>query len=536
MRSRGSITIFAALALAVIMSLIFTLLESARLYGLQAHVELEGRLLLESAMAQYHMELYERYHLYFLEANAQGDLSFTSLEEDMKTLGNENLSGKVSGVQEAYTNLYGLELTDCFVTGYELATDFSGEAYRRQAADHMQRMIGVIAWEEWNEKAQQTEELMQQEEELEEKWNRADEAQSGTGGSEGIMSTVSSNCNRNNSLVSHAGRIGIMPVVQKAVMQEAAVPESESTAETDTSWSIDNPMEVVNEWKNKGVLAQVADVSAVSDRTLQGDSLSERELYEGSYDQSSSNAGMAEDAWFREYLLREFGCYREPEEQGALSYAQEYFIAGKSSDMENLTAVVERLLLVREVANYLYMRQDPKKSAAAYSTAQAISILLLQPELAEVIKEGILIAWAYMESVSDVRTLLEGGKVPLLKNSGGTASDYAATSSVSASGAESNGGQESAGSGEQGLSYEDYLRIFLYLTGKDKLAMRSLNLMEKSMRLIEGQEQFSMDCMVMDMEISCWYEAQPLFFGWFGSGEGWKGSYVFAPNQRFAYQ
>lgn len=505
MRSRGSITVFAALALTVIMSLIFTLLESARLYGLQAQVETESRLLLESVAAQYHTELYERYHLYFLEANARGELGFAPLEEDMKTLGNENLSGKVSGRQEAYTDLYGLELTDCFVTGYELATDFSGEAYRQQAADYMERMIGVIAWEEWNEKAEETEELMEQETELNRKWDRAEDARRGNGSSadRGGVSEVSF------QKLDYAA-----PGLKTAAFEPELQAADQSGTQEDPVTTAENPMDIVNEWKSKGVLSQVADVSTVSDRALQGEALSDRELHEGSYEQSGSDTGVVEDAWFREYLLQEFGSYREPESEGALGYAQEYFIVGKSSDVENLTGVVERLLLIREVANYLYMRQDPEKSAAAHSTALAISILLLQPELEEVIAEGVLIAWAYMESVSDVRTLLEGGKVPLLKQ----------------------GAQEAAVAEEQGLSYEDYLRILMYLTGRDKLAMRSLNLMEKSMRLIEGQEQFSMDCMVMELKISCRYEAQPLFFEWFGSGAGWKGSYEFAADPRFAYQ
>lgn len=502
MGSRGSITVFAAMALTVIMSLIFTLLESARLYGLQAHVDMESRLLLESAMAQYHVGLYEQYHLYFLEANARGSLSFTSLEEDMKALGNENLSGKVTGVQENNTDLYGLELTDCFVTGCELATDFSGEAYRQQAADYMERMIGVIAWEDWNEKAQETEELMRQEGDLEDKWNRADEAQ--TGGATSMKKEVPA--------VQMVSTVRQLPAVKvTAAPQEAAPPE-----DTGSPSSVENPMTVVKEWMNKGILSQVVDVSTVSDQVMQGEDLADRECFEGSYTQSGSDTGLLEDAWFREYLLQEFGCYREPEESGALRYSQEYFVAGKTSDMENLTAVVERLLLVREIANYIYMRQDPEKSAAAYSAALAISVVLLQPELADVIKEGVLIAWAYMESVSDVRTLLEGGRLPLIPESTGKDSGNI--------------------SEEQGLSYEDYLRIFLYLTGKDKLAMRSLNLMEKSMRLLEGEEQFAMDCMVAGMEISCRYEAQPLFFGWFGSGGGWKGSYTFASNQSFDYQ
>lgn len=516
MGCRGSITVFASLALAVVMSLIFTLLESARLYGLQTQTETESRLLIESVMAQYHIGLYEQYHLYFREVNAQGKLSFASLEKDLKTLGQENLEGRVSVAQRAHSNLYELGLTDCFVTGYELATDFGGVAYRQQAADYMKHMIGILAVEEWKEKADQTEELLQQEDELREKWDQANQVQDGSRAQDNIPTQSSGQ-------------------IQRTALRRVAVPPSYSDSgaldepEAADIGAVENPITEVRKIMDKGILSQVLDdISEVSGKSCKGESLSERELFQGSYEESTADTNMMDDAWFREYLLREFGCFIEPEQQGALAYPQEYFVAGKSSDLENLTTVVERLLVVREVANYLWMRQDAEKSALAHSTALVISTLLLQPELEEVITQGILIAWAYMESVSDVRTLLEGGRVPLLKQGTDLWEDQAVSTTDS-------GGETAAAEGN-GLSYQDYLRIFMYLTGKDKLTMRSLNFMEKSIRLLEGEEQFAMDCMVTVMEISCRYQAEPLFFGWFGSGNGWKGNYLFVRNQKAAYQ
>ncbi len=61
---------FLSLALTMILSLVFTLLESARLYGLEAQSKMETELLLESKMAEYDTALLEQYHLYFLEAGA----------------------------------------------------------------------------------------------------------------------------------------------------------------------------------------------------------------------------------------------------------------------------------------------------------------------------------------------------------------------------------------------------------------------------------------------------------------------------------
>ena len=64
---------FFCVSLLSIFSLVFTLLESARLYGLEAQSKMETELLLESKMAEYDTALLEQYHLYFLEAGRKGE-------------------------------------------------------------------------------------------------------------------------------------------------------------------------------------------------------------------------------------------------------------------------------------------------------------------------------------------------------------------------------------------------------------------------------------------------------------------------------
>lgn len=93
--------------------------------------------------------------------------------------------------------------------------------------------------------------------------------------------------------------------------------------------------------------------------------------------------------------------------------------------------------------------------------------------------------------------------------------------------------EEESKTSESGLSYGDYLRILLYLTGQEKLTYRAMNLMEQNVRLLPDRENFRMDCMIGSMEIQCSYLSKPLFFGWFGSGEGFKGDYHFQEKIHF---
>ena len=95
--------------------------------------------------------------------------------------------------------------------------------------------------------------------------------------------------------------------------------------------------------------------------------------------------------------------------------------------------------------------------------------------------------------------------------------------------------EEESKTSESGLSYGDYLRILLYLTGQEKLTYRAMNLMEQNVRLLPDRENFRMDCMIGSMEIQCSYLSKPLFFGWFGSGESFKGDYHFQEKNSFSY-
>lgn len=479
----AGITIYLSLALIIMMGLFFTLLESARVYGLEAHSRMESELLLESEMAEYHPLLFDKYHLYLLSANTNGKLDIASVEKDMWKLGNENLTGRGT-VNKNTADFYEMQLGACSIESYTLVTDKEGAAYRQQAAEYMKNVIPLSVLYDLYENATQTEENAQ---DIDAKIERAD----------GEVQNIE---NGNGSSLSKEGMMGREAETDDIDISPELMAEAEKTK---------NPLEEVRELKNKGILSLVInDVSKISELTIDGeDAIAERECCQGDGRVSLDISDMEEGLFFREYLLQEFGSYREPSEGTALQYAQEYFIAGKNSDIDNLTAVTERLLGIREVVNYIRIHKDTKRTALAKAMALTIGGASLNPALIAIIKEGILAAWAFTDSIEDVKTLLAGGKVPVFE-----------------------------GKKEWSLSYEDYLRILMYLTGEESLALRSLNYMEKDIRLAEGDKNFRMDCMISGMHISCEYLAEPLFFGLFGSGGGWDGSYSFRTDQKFSYE
>lgn len=83
--------------------------------------------------------------------------------------------------------------------------------------------------------------------------------------------------------------------------------------------------------------------------------------------------------------------------------------------MENLKIVLDKIKNIRFVPNYLYLQSDEEKKAETKALAAVISTLLANPELIPVIQQGLLAAWAYGESIMDLRALAAGKKVPAIK-------------------------------------------------------------------------------------------------------------------------
>ena len=109
--------------------------------------------------------------------------------------------------------------------------------------------------------------------------------------------------------------------------------------------------------------------------------------------------------------------------------------------------------------------------------ATTLSAVFLSPEIGPVIKHALLLAWAYGESLTDVKTLLAGKKVPAVKSkeSWNLTLDGLLELAKNRSIPE---GKET----EEGNSYEQYLQMMLVLKSKEELSMRALDLVEMNLR------------------------------------------------------
>lgn len=168
----------------------------------------------------------------------------------------------------------------------------------------------------------------------------------------------------------------------------------------------------------------------------------------------------------------------------------------------------------------VYLESSTKKQQEALTIAAAITTAVGQPELTEPVKHAILAAWAYAESLSDVRILLDGGKVSLVK----TDEQWHTQLNRLSSSVMENGGKQQ----QKGLSYKGYLQILLWTVSNEKLA-------ERAMTLIEKNTGVQMDRMVCRMNCSYEYEARVLFWSFVGLDKTSLSKYSFEDEAALAY-
>lgn len=167
------------------------------------------------------------------------------------------------------------------------------------------------------------------------------------------------------------------------------------------------------------------------------------------------------------YIGQVFNSYREEKNDTAvLAYEQEYLIAGKSSDYENLKSVAHRMIGIRYPINYIGLIRQPDKMQTL--TELATSIAGAAPYLIPALKYFLAGCWAYIESIADVRILFDGKKAPFMKNADNWITDIEHISESLSKETED---------AENGLDYQAYLSILQAMNINGATA-RMLDLMQ----------------------------------------------------------
>ena len=496
----GSVTVFLALTIAVLLPLILTLVEGARMNAVRMKTEIAGNIAVRSVLGEFHQELLRQYDLYFVDTSyGEGVASVDNVQRHLRHYMEKNLDTRTGSVLGLSGDMTGTRLESLTVDGTRFAADNGARALREQvyaymSADPAGRVLADIltevdtweglldegtAWEE--QRAEAREDLR-----------------------EGIRQA------REDAQANHTHE-----------ERQAAREEGDNTAE--------EAIREMDRFCALPILRQVfGDTSGISTATVGHQVLSGRGIHYGGALRPANSHGYprADEALFDLYLGEKCGTYTAPLEKARLKYQIEYILAGQKSDRRNLEKVAERLLLIREAVNCAYLFTDSARTGQAETMAMIVSLVLLNPELKDLFKTVLIFAWAYLESIQDLRTLFDGGRVPLWKSSdtwktpllgilapqlairggpgngtGGSGNGGSGSGSDSAidAGGTGNGGSgggtggNGSGSHGQGLSYGEYLQALLYLEGSSVKSLRAMDIMEMDIRQTPGNSGFCMD-------------------------------------------
>lgn len=251
----------------------------------------------------------------------------------------------------------------------------------------------------------------------------------------------------------------------------------------------DNPLSIMNEVRESLLDIVLPEGFELSKNAVDlSELVSGRELRSGYGSLKEQSAEVGDAIFFNLYLVEKFGHAVEGKEKTALAYELEYLLNGKSSDVENLAAAVKKICALRFAVNYAYLLTDTTRQSEAEALALTLCTLLTVPEVTKIVKHAVLMAWAYGEGVMDVKALLAGKKVPLIKSD--------KTWQLSLSGLlllNQKGQVQDPMDAEGGYTYEQYLQAMLFLGKKEQLTMRALDLVERNLQTAYERDFFRAD-------------------------------------------
>lgn len=455
----GYLTIYASLIFGIILSLLLALIEGAATSGSRMQAELVADLGLDSVFAEYHRELYEQYRIFLIDTSyGTAQASVGNVEQHLANYMQYNLDpGKDITLWKKHNFLL-LENPYLELEEVRFATDEKAKAWKRQVIDYMFHKYGIEFLTNLQENLQIVEanQLLNLD----------------------IETELAKNCQNLEEAIT-----------KKEIQEQITVNKND---QTEDGFSYEAIKDLAGEVTQQGILSQVLPQNyKVSNRTIDKTAYVSNRRQKGLLNQGNASLiqedktnAVGEKLLYGAYIMDKYGYFTKQKENGYLAYQVEYILFGKDSDLANLQSCAKRLLAIRMAANYLYLSTDTDKKEQARAVAMLICTVCMIPELSDVLTSVLLGVWTYAESVLDVRDLMEGEKVPLIKTKmqwrlglSGIFSKKMTETSV----------------GESGLSYADYISIMLATMNSDTQVFRSLDIVEMDIRQTMGNEHFCID-------------------------------------------
>lgn len=437
---KGYVTVFFAISMALLLSFFMTLLNGLIRGGSRLKSECAIDTALISEFAEYNPIVWKKYGLIFVDsAYGKSKGGIKGPKDHLKSCMNENFDERYLTLFGG-VDLYGLRASKCDIQGIRFATDNDGLAIIEQVKKLMEYKLGS-----------------------------------------GYLKEI----------LSFAGKVDQYDIDPTEYISKAEHDNEILTRDYDIhdyqGWINTVDVGVTDSGKDSisyfSILRKIiANTDSISKEYINEESfISNRQINTGNLS-TDYKVSEIDKLLFKQYLFDFLSSYLFYREGSKLSYQSEYLIFGKSSDIQNLELSAKRIMFIRLAADILSLLSDHERMEKIEGIGKIIGVLLGAPEIEGLITTVIVAGWSYLEAVADTKVLFSGKKVPFMKGH----DEWITGLSGIFSGKDSYDDME-------GMSYRDYIRVFIFLSKQQTLMERFMNLIESDVRKESGYEAFRLD-------------------------------------------
>lgn len=472
MNNKGKITVFLCLIISSMMILGLTVIKIVDRYSAREKVAMTGRVAMSNVRAEYNSYIFENYHILLFDMTC-GNVGQGAMEEHIKGDLEKNLGNNFS-------------VKNVAITDYTCITEEDCKALKEQISKYM--MYGAVE-------------------------DVSETILGSTGGEDGTLPDDVEDD------LEDAISAEFSTAVEPSPEKEDMAAEGENLENEDSTY---DPRDYTKTIGDLGILYFVvpedmtvsrASVDISDTPSFESDSLLESAFnmnYEFDSISDFKSDVNSHSTWLDE--LTSAGCglvyankvfnsaVNKVNENTVFDFEVEYLICGKESDYKNLDGVVAKIVALRLPVNYAYLMSDASKISQIKKVSMPLSLLTCVPEI--VVRHLVAGCWAYVESLCEVKNLLEGKKIPFKKSDSTWMTDlFDFENSMDLAMEEV----------EEGLSYDSYLIILLALEGED-IYLRMLDLMQLNASSNSG-EIYMKNCAVeLSVDIGVSYEGEDINF------------------------
>lgn len=468
----ASLTVYMALMLPILLSLVLALFSGARIRAEKMKVEIVTDIAGNAVLGEYNRPLRQQYGLLMVDtAYDKGSPSLSNMVERFNYYLDANTDGTtISQIGEFLldtSNFSEIFVGDISVNEYTFAGDNEGAVVQRQIfsyleAEPIEGLLGDA------EEAKSGKELIEGE---------------GAGSEEVSFLSV---------------LVGVFSGITEYftnAKDEDLDGHTEDEIDLDQTKDNQSKMEEIVGQDQETRKLSILDMVMPEGKSPSDASFDAGSVYTGRSD-NLSGTGLSDNfdanlfeshGLFNVYLFEKFGYYNHPKDGSHLQYEIEYLIGKKNNDKSNLAAVAWWLFAIRCAIDFAFTFDPSSTPAIIINTVKEVCYLIpvIGVALAEFIGAFLAVFLSFLEARNDVAILFSGGKVPIIKTN-----ESWKTNLIS-------GLFGVTGSNVTGLDYKGYLIILMLIhesyNSVDEETRRMMDIMELDIRKVDGYGNFRID-------------------------------------------